>query len=345
VSRSVRLVAIIAALCACIDTPPLHEPEVQSSHVEIKDLPGGLRPQADVLVVIDDSIAMLPYRERIDVLGRQLGAALADFPRHWFDVQIAVTGNDGRFRGMLAEAWHYDYSQDKSFTGELADAVYDLVKTDSFVTGPPQPLEAMRRALERNGLFVRDNAQLVVVTISADDDASPLAVDDYVSWTRALAGDAQGWSPKLVTMIGIYPEDAPRLAAYYGALTRNVRSISTPLDEDFGTAIANVRPLARTHLGLACLENLDDLDPLAAGFQHECTLHVYLDDELLRVPECGAAAELEIAPDADWSSRPSPPCWELEHEPYCYGSRPMTWRWRGYTNLSHPPFRLECRTR
>jgi hypothetical protein len=355
VSTVMRLVVNVALLVVlgCVDTPRLHEPDIEASHVEIKDMPGGFVPKLDVLVLLDDSVAMLPYQQRVATLAPLLARRLGELTSQWVDIQIAVTGNDGQFRpagdaAYLRDTWAYDYTHAASFDGPLVDALARLLHTDAATAAPAQPLEAMVRALERNALFVRDDAAFAVVIVSASDDASPLPTGEYVRWMQAFAGDSSGWFRKPVIAIGIHPQPTPRLDEYYAALDAVMPAIVTPIDAtDYAPAIAQLQPLVRSHLvGGPCLESLHDLDPAGAGFQHECTMHVRLGDALRTVPECSATAPpTERSIDA-WVSAPAPACWELVPDYYnCFYGSGMTIRFRGYTSFSHPAYRLECRTR
>ena len=78
--RSIVL-AGIAALGACIDTPPLAEPVIESSHVTVAEVPEVRPPPLDVLIVLDDTTAMAPYRDRVAAMPAALSSKLRALSR------------------------------------------------------------------------------------------------------------------------------------------------------------------------------------------------------------------------------------------------------------------------
>jgi hypothetical protein len=345
----VRSLAFIGCLAGCIDTAAMHEPDIQSSHVAVQEMWGGFRPKLDVLVVIDDSIAALPYEQRFATIAPLLTQRVGELTRDWMDVQIAVTGNDGRFRtlsdsgtSILADAWHFDYVHHTSFAGSLGAALVDLIDRESNAAAT-QPLEAMRSSLEHHSPFVRDGAMLAAILISANDDASPLEVAEYARWTRGLAGDDSGWARKPVAMIGIHPEQSPRLDAFYAALATTITVTRVSIDDDYTAAIADLRPRFRTHLGAACIE-AGDFDATIAGTQYDCAMQVTFDDSARVLPACTPAVIEDRASDIT-AFAPPPACWQLVDDAISCAQDGLAIRFFGYNQISHPAYRLECRTR
>jgi hypothetical protein len=346
---------IIAALAAaCVDTPPLHEPETESSHVSIRELPPSRPAKLDVLVVVDDTIAMAPHEDRMATLPALLADKLGWMTRNWVDLQVAVTSNDGQFHRLpgspssfLTDAWDFDYTRRHNFPGTLAEALTTLMTSGGARSGPNQPLESMRRALEGNSQFVRDDAAFTVIVISASDDASPLPVSDYVDWMRKLAGqlDGEGWGRKPVRVIGIHAQGSPRLDEYYRLLGTNV-AIATPIDNvDLGHALSLLPPIPRSLLGPPCLEH-DDLDPIAPGFQYDCVMSVFVGGEMRSVPECSASERaLERSDGASQSAAPAPPCWYVAADRQNCLQPFHKLGLAGYNGWGSPAARFECRAR
>ncbi|HEY5925380.1 MAG TPA: hypothetical protein VIV11_27035, partial [Kofleriaceae bacterium] len=123
-----RHLIMIALLVGCVDTPPLYEPVVESSHVEIKEFPAGRVPELDVLIFVDDTPAMAAYSERVATIPHGLARELRTFAEGWSDLRIAVTSNDGRLRRIggeryVIDAIDLDYQRTQNYEGALDDVI------------------------------------------------------------------------------------------------------------------------------------------------------------------------------------------------------------------------------
>lgn len=161
----------------------------------------------DVLYVLDTSVDRANYDTmagQLDDLTAQLaaidgtlpslhvGVVTADIGNQGTDDELppaafrncAGTGDAGRlavFDAPLADAYAEDLrgpdaTRLQNFDGELVDVI-DLLSNPAaakFGCEVAQPMEAMRRALApaANPGFLRDNAKLMVVFLSSDDDCS-----------------------------------------------------------------------------------------------------------------------------------------------------------------------------
>lgn len=345
--RSVSVIAVLLGLAtsACVDTPRMEEPEVESSHVRVREVPEAPVTKLDLLIVVDDTAAMARYQDRLALASDALADELDVLARNWTDLRVAVVANDGLLRRLpgsdeafLVDSIDFAYRHEQNHPGTLRDAVKALMNVGVSNPGPSQPLEAMRHALESHSEFLRDEAVLAVVTIGATDDASPWPVADYVQWTKAATGGS--WHRSLVA-VSINAGTTPRLDEYRAAV---FQPPMTSIDDDFGPAFQRLG--ARWGWGVGgCLEEaLADVDPMTPGLQPDCSLHVVVDEELRPLPPCTVATDLGRAVE-ETSTLPAPACWSLTPDPQnCfYGPSPnYALEFHGYTNSNHPAYRFEC---
>jgi len=294
------------ALVSCTEPPPPESDQV-TSVVEHKEIPIGMNANIDILFVIDNSAAMAPagsklaadYRAMIDMLG---AAAGGDLP----DVQIGVTttdlGDPGQLRGatFLADGARFNWRRERNYDGALADAFGGLANVGASGAASTQPLAAMQRALSVsvNPGFVRPDAALAVVILTAGDDHGTAGTADIARALKALKTD-----PSNVMVIGgfgacdqngIVATAAPRLAAFLDQFP-NRSSHETLCSDQLPKAFALTNQLLKTTLGLACLEN--------AIAPHACSswmIDAHSDDQAL-LPEC--------------TTGDAPHCYSIDTEP------------------------------
>lgn len=164
----------------------------ENSRVVVIDVPADPEPKVDVLFAIDDSPAMAG----IHLDAAAIAAQLADLPGGLPDLRVGVVTADpadgGALRGpVLAIAEDYFGARTQSFAGELADALAPQLAVGSSGAAP-QPLAMAKLAAPG---FHRADAALLVVAISAADDASPGEPQSYFTMpstylAAAIAGDA-----------------------------------------------------------------------------------------------------------------------------------------------------------
>lgn len=327
--RALWLLALCAA-CASDDAPS-SGPDAES-HVAVFEYPGGGPPQLDLLVVIDDTVAMAPYQDRMAMLPSVIEQAYLSIGDGLVDMHIAVT-TDGTLRRVPAVAGSYvairtdfDLARPANFTGTLLDAVTPLTSVGAANTAPYQPLAAVKRVFEENpDGFIRDNASIGIVIISASDDASPGTPADYAQFISATRED-----PYEIMVSRIVVNPSPRLDELATGFM-NRTSTTSLADGDLAGALTVFAQAIRTILRGNCW-HVSDIDPITPGPQYDCTFTATIRDVPRVLPPCKL-------PDDQF-------CWSLVHsndgcsddgyEPLEPEIRPYHFWW------FVPPLRAEC---
>jgi hypothetical protein len=298
----VRHALILALLAACAqpaeDAPPI------ASHVESFDWPGSPPGRFDVLFVIDDTADMIPYLDRTQDMLRALDGLLPAMP--WAPRQpswhIAVTTADPADAGvlrrtpLLAEPYLIDEATADgerlvNYTGTMADALAMLGAVGTSGHGAT-PLANARAAIEGTPSFVRSSAYLVIVIVSAHDDASAAPVADLVAWAKGVKTN-----PDDVVSIVVAPASAPRLDAFVAQLPN--RETHTVIDDaDYTHELSILGQLYQTSLAAPCIDEPLDVDAETPGGQYDCEVEIVHDDGVVQVvPACPGAVCWQYVPD------------------------------------------------
>ncbi len=228
--------------------------------------------KVDVLFVVDNTDSMATEQGRlVDAVPTFVSAALEKN----VDLRVAVTttgiqpapqqnpANNCPGGALGGEAGRF-FPADNSFNRILNSGMPDLAQQlqRNVQVGRcaevEQGFEAMRRALSRplvnnaddprtslprdgNAGFLREEAALVVLFVSDEDDHSPDAVDTYVDWAQQLKGLNQ---PQRATFYAIAP---PREGCDTagGAGTRYAEATARTGGEVVSVCAADYRPLLR----------------------------------------------------------------------------------------------------
>lgn len=285
--RRVRLLlmATVAVVAAACTEQVARDPGIDAvTHVEDRFWPAARVWKLDVLFVVDDTIAMAPYQQRIAELPALVESLLVDGGR---DVRIAVTTNDGVLRtapGMtdpfVSVANDYDLSRITNYEGSFQDTFAALLDVGAEGTGAAVPLAAAASALDGSDTgFVRKDAPLGIVFVTATDDGSLYPPGDYETFFKSLKAD-----PSLVFVTGIAGEQTPRIDEMFAMfINRNVR-VSLD-DADYSRAVGVLAQLIRSTLGQPYLY-ASDVDPDAPGPQYDCTFTAVYNGSQHVLPPC-----------------------------------------------------------
>ena len=187
--------------------------------------------ELDLLVVIDDTANAAPVASTFPAKLAQLADVLAQDPRGQPPLHVAFISGSVASAGCTpptnrAGACGLPATDDfvtakycgaqPNFSGTMSDAFACLADTGAGACGTFQPLEAAHRALAdaaHGGLrgrraFWTPGAQLAVLIVATQDDASPRPVADYLA-----EFESRGVAPILPMLVGPTgcPADGPSL--------------------------------------------------------------------------------------------------------------------------------------
>lgn len=321
-TTTVRCPALIAiCLTACVtapNEPATPEPTSRAVHL---DMPVWSRAPLDLLFVIDDSPAMAPFQASLATSFATFASMLENSPGGVPDLHAGVITADpsdgGVIRGapqvtggFLSTVPRLDGSREQNFSGTLHDALVTAAGVGTRGAEIMQPLAMIQRALDgnpANASFLRDNAYLAVVVISAREDRSAGLVVAYASFLRRLKTDPA----RVIVSAAFNPEPgsqactaeaAPRLAELLVQFP--YRASSAPLcSPDLAALSSGLEEYTdQVPLGVACLTTaLADADAVHDGTQYQCA--VELTSATQRIPVRACSGELHA------------PCWRIERDP------------------------------
>lgn len=153
--------------------------------------------RVDVLFVVDNSGSMREEQAKLVVHFESFMDELRSDKGELPDVQIGVvstdlgtgagiagceTSDEGNFQGaqfLSNGEFLYSNADGNNLVegSSLAATFTSMASLGTFGCGFEQPLESMRRALEKDNGFVRDDAHLVVVIVTDEDDCSVTSND------------------------------------------------------------------------------------------------------------------------------------------------------------------------
>ena len=199
-----------------------------------------------------------------------------------------------------------------NFTGTMSDAFACLAGTGADACGTFQPLEAAARALAapaQGGLrgrtsFRTPGAQLAVLIVATQDDASPRPVADY--FAEFESRDSSDLLPMLVAPIGcpadgpIPPADTPRLREFAGG-----GSAISVCDPSFDAVLTSAEATLDVLLLTPPLTGARDTDPTQPGLQASCSATDTIveadgSQRETQLPACDAAASVRPCLSIDW---------------------------------------------
>ncbi len=262
-----HLAPLLLSFAACATEPPPPTGDEVTSIVDHRDIPVAFNSQVDVLFVIDSSPAMAAaqtklvadYRKMIERLGT---SSVGQLP----DLHLGVTTMDardqGRLRGaaFLADATRFNWRHERNYTGPLVDAFLPLADVGAAGRAVTEPFDAMLRAVspEVNPGFVREQAYLAVIFLTASDDQGAMPVTDVARAIKSLKTDSSkvmiSGAFGACSRDGVTATDAPRLATLLEQFP-NRNTHAALCDDDLSPLVALIEQLPRHTLGQPCLES------------------------------------------------------------------------------------------
>ena len=283
--------------------------------------------QYDILFVIDDTSAIAPYRAALANGFAEMASALQGIggppSLHVGFVPASACTDAAAPRAAecgLPSPNQYLRSetctQVTNFTGTFDSAFSCLADFGSSSCAPAQPFAAVERTLGPPSPgwagFLRPNAYLAIVVLTASDDASgPAGVPDPVSQTidlvRGLKSDPA--SQIMVSVIG--PADCtpaadpaaipPRLLAFVESFGGN--GLYYPIcGGHYAAALNTVAQKLAVFISPPCFEGVRDIDLVTPGLQAECVV-----TDTVAQPD--GSSTTTLLPSCDQSA---PPCWSLD---------------------------------
>jgi hypothetical protein len=315
--RAAALALALLAGCSTFGSDAPLEPDT-STGVEYKDIPVTTERRVDLLFVIDDSAAMAPFEPTLRENWPQFMNVLDTIQGGLPEFHIGVVTGDPADGGDMQRSPHvrgpflvHDGSASQNYDEKLADVFSELADVGTHGAPLQQPLAMAMRALRdpRNLGFLRADAYLAVVLVSARDDHSPGPVSEVVSELMALKDD-----PARIIVADISgPDDAPCM--YDGAIALQAPRLVTFID-----AFPN-----RSTFTTICNNDLTDGLVLFGGFPEQpigspCLdkpLHMTADGDydcsVSDVQHPGTSQQTEqILPSCETGTLP---CWEIISDP------------------------------
>ena len=333
---------LLLALASCADNGGGGGGIDGTTHVETYELPAAIPPKLDLLFVIDDTTAMASHQQALAALPMQLEQTLQGAYASAANYHIGVlTTGDANLRRSTAIPDPF-IVHDNTFSGPANNyqgslgSVLASLFPGATTTTANQPLGIMQAALSSNPAnagFLRGEAYLGVITISASDDASPGGIVDYANSLKATKN-----SPLNVVLSGVFDPNNPRLGAFHAQFP-NRSDMETIASADYAGALEIFTQLYREVLGYACRKEPADLDPDLPGPQYDCSF-VSIDNGVEKLlPQCGTNITQpcwEIVVAADASICPDPA--ERSH----LQTRGYTTSMSAYGDPFHPAIRGQC---
>lgn len=266
----------VVLLAGCLD------PEILPPGVSC-EVQGWIRQSApgrdvDLVIVVSDAPSMAPYRERLlanlAAFGPTLDAAGASLHIALVDAGGLTIGEGCApdttvpFLSDVRQPWWACADDDatcrlRNYEGELGEILACAAPAENIVSAPSLIQEVTNAITGDDTGFIRPDADLGIIVISAVDDASAQPVAVYLDRIRSSRTD-----PSRIWVGTINGPGATRLAALRAPFAQ---SITYPIDDEDWTGVL-APAFYKTTLAAACLEPgvVTDLDDEAPGIQPDC---------------------------------------------------------------------------
>jgi len=206
--------------------------------------------KVDILWVMDDSGSM---GDEQDDLAFNFNAFINDFITRDVDFKMAITttdGRDGRSGNMVGNPDLLTRAAAQANQGKFINDFQNMIRVGTRGSGREMGLETSKDFLERYRSWMRDDAFLIVVYISDEEDQSPQNVANYVNALKGLkasAGMVKAYS--IVTQVLDPAKQWETLGMRYEEVSNETGGEVADIHQDFYTTLTN--------FGFKILELLD----------------------------------------------------------------------------------------
>ena len=278
--------------------------------------------KVDLLFVVDDTAAMAPHRDALAAGFTAMASLLRDptAPTSLHVGFIRAGSCDTSTRGaacgvvtheqFLRSEWCHTI---ENFAGAYAQTFACLGDLGAADCAPAQPLEAARRFLTgatQPGWegFLRPDAYLLIVVVTAQDDASghPGGLTPAIAIADGIKAVKLDPSQIIVSIIGPGGDCAggeppgPRLVEFVNQFGAN--GLHLPLcSGQLSLALDRISQHINSSIHPYCATNVRDTDPEKPGLQANCTV-----EDFATAPD-GTRTSTRL-PSCDESA---PPCWRM----------------------------------
>lgn len=190
--RNLSAVALAALIPACYVPPQYCEgdpiPEIASPPTSEARVVAQVLPRdssaVDILFVIDDSRSMKDEQEQLGIWSSELfdvlstAGGLPDLHIGVTSSSLPITGHAGCTTNgglrFISDVAGPDGSRVRDYTGTLTEAFAKLARVGDSGCGFEQPFKAAQNALSGTQKFLREDALLLVVFVTDEDDCSAI---------------------------------------------------------------------------------------------------------------------------------------------------------------------------
>jgi hypothetical protein len=196
--------------------------------------------KVDILWVMDDSGSM---GDEQDALAFNFNAFITDFISRDVDFQMAVTTTDGRNNKtgrMIGDTDQLNAAAAKANRAKFIQDFSDTIKVGTRGSGQEMGLKTSGDFLSRYQSWMRQDAFLVVVYVSDEQDQSPESVANYVQMLQGLKAQAG-----MVKAYSIITQEIDRskqwetIGTRYAEVSQATGGEVADIHQDFYTTLTN----------------------------------------------------------------------------------------------------------
>ena len=196
--------------------------------------------KVDILWVMDNSGSMGDEQED---LAKNFDIFINNFIKKDIDFQMAITTTDGRLRKsgkMIGDANLLNSDAAKENKNKFIDDFKQMIKVGVDGSGEEKGLQTSNDFFDNYRGWIRDDAYLVIVYISDEQDQSPDAVIDYVSQYQSLKSSVEKVRAYSIVTKSIDPDKKwESLGTRYEEASLFTGGETADIHQDFYTTLEN----------------------------------------------------------------------------------------------------------